>query len=271
MNDEHVLNIIGRLTGDHGNEQERTNVRILERQLDDGLKRARKGQCEGHEFGAGEFQLFLRGASADDMLDVVQGSLAKKTTCDVRSIVRRYGPAGSRESTIDLVDGTVTSSSEVRGRVVETQKLVDGSVFLVPLMDRSFGVGQITARENVGLPAVTVALFDWREAGDGLTHADWLRDEHLVSCQFVTPELLGNSTWPIVSRNKVAISKRFRPFEETRRNGWIGAEIRGSAIVRSFLEAYHCLRAWDGYADPAYFDKMLIETRRRPVNAIITK
>ena len=45
----------------------------------------------------------------------------------------------------------------------------------------------------------------------------------------------------------------------------VGATVRGSGIMMEFLYAFYGLRAWDDYADPAYFDKLLLTQDKKAV------
>ena len=49
---------------------------------------------------------------------------------------------------------------------------------------------------------------------------------------------------------------------------WVGAVIRGSGIVREFMEAYHGFIPWNTMADPDYFTKMLVENAPKPPSAL---
>jgi hypothetical protein len=52
---------------------------------------------------------------------------------------------------------------------------------------------------------------------------------------------------------------------------FVGAVVRGSGIMMEFLDAFYGLRAWDDYADPAYFDKLLLTQDKKPSRLILTK
>jgi hypothetical protein len=55
------------------------------------------------------------------------------------------------------------------------------------------------------------------------------------------------------------------------RANFVGARITGSGIMMEFLDAFYALRAWDDYADPAYFDKLLLTHDKKPSRLILTR
>ncbi|MFT3880904.1 MAG: hypothetical protein QM703_14730 [Gemmatales bacterium] len=136
-----------------------------------------------------------------------------------------------------------------------------GSLFKVPQSDGTFSLGQVVGREPSALNSVTCAFFDLKISEGLLPAIDW---DNLIACLFTTPDLLDNGTWPVIGHSDSAIPTHFLPFEETRSQGWVGAKIHGSGIVRQFLDAYYGLAYWDDWANPNYLDQLLIHPSKKP-------
>lgn len=65
------------------------------------------------------------------------------------------------------------------------------------------------------------------------------------------------------------IPRRYFPYENLRKEDWVGAKVIGSRIVSKFLEAFYRLRAWDAWKDPTYFDRLLVAPEKRPADVIL--
>lgn len=138
-----------------------------------------------------------------------------------------------------------------------------GDVFVAPLTESNYGVGQVIAVEADALNSVTCALY--REAtSDPCVAQSVAANSTLISCVFVTRDLLDNGTWRVVCNSPVRVPGSALPFEHLRESGWVGAKIYGSGVVLNFLKAIQGLVPWDMYKDPHYFDKMLIAAHLRP-------
>jgi hypothetical protein len=144
-----------------------------------------------------------------------------------------------------------------------------GDLFLIPLADDKQGcLAQLVGREPSALNSATVVLFD-RLIEVGAKKADVPLDRAEIFSQlFVTRDLLDNGRWRIVGSAPPVIDERDRPYEHLRAKGFIGAKIRGSGLVESFVSAFYGLVAWDGLADPGYFDAYLVAPEKKPLQRI---
>ena len=140
---------------------------------------------------------------------------------------------------------------------MKRQKPEVGDLFTVPLPDGTFATGQIVAREAQMLNSWTCAFSRLRVPKEEMP-IESIRLEVAISVQFVTGDLLKKGIWKIHGRAAVVIPKSAFPHEEFRDQGWIGATMRGSGIIRTFLAAFHGLEFWDAMKDPDYYQKLLL-------------
>jgi len=160
----------------------------------------------------------------------------------------------------------------VNAKKASSKALQPGAVFLVRLVDGTHGVGQILKVTKEAMNSVLCAFFDVRLEGDADDAIAALDKTHLVSVQFVTPDLLRSGTWTIIGERAPAVAiEDYLPLRVLERNGFVGAKIVGSGNIAEFLSAYHALCPWDEWADPYYLDKLLVSPDKRPSNVILTK
>jgi hypothetical protein len=95
--------------------------------------------------------------------------------------------------------------------------------------------------------------------------------ETLISIQFTTPDLLNNGTWAVVGSAPPAHLGMLKNFNDLERNEFVGASVRGSANISTFLNAFYGLAAWDAFADPHYLDKLLLHPERKPSRLVYVK
>lgn len=152
------------------------------------------------------------------------------------------------------------------------QKWKVGDLFKIPLADGSAALGHIVAQEREMLNSVTCAFYDAKVPETCPPQAPPLpSDEALIACLFTTHDLLGNGSWTVIGHSSPRVSRKHLPYEDCRRGGWVGAKMRGSGIVRQFLDAYYRLAPWDDWADPKYLDAFLIDPSKRPKDLIYVK
>jgi hypothetical protein len=146
-----------------------------------------------------------------------------------------------------------------------------GDVFLVPLIDGKWAVGQVVGREAIALNSASCAFFDAvvRRSNDDLPQ-DLFSMDNVYSVIFVTRELLDNGKWTIVGNRPVIVERAQLPFEQLRSVGFVGAKIVGGGIVNKFVNAFHGLHPWDSLHDPQYFDKLLVPWRSRPEHVVLS-
>ena len=250
-----------------GTENERSSVRRLQAAIDAALRSTGEGYSNGHEFGEGNFQIFLVGRNPDKLLETTEMCIRQYPDLRLEAAIKRYviDPDKEIEVRLELPTQRTLRTSERKKR---RKAFGPGEVFLIPLIDGTFGVGQVLAKESVGIPSVSVGLFDWKITTFDPTKHHLSRD-HAVSSLFVTPDLIEYGLWPIVGKKKIEIPRSLFPHEEKRRSGWVGADVIGSANVAKFMNSYFGLNAWNAMADPEYYDKLLLVGRARPDDAIM--
>ena len=133
-----------------------------------------------------------------------------------------------------------------------------GDVFLIPLNNRKCAVGQIVEIEVGMMSSITCVFYNGiyiPEVEIGDVSNDISR---AISCQFVTRDLFNNGTWKRISNRALPNTQDILPYRETKSNGWIGAKMIGSGIIKTFLNAYNGLDDWRGMHDKQYFEKLLL-------------
>lgn len=138
-----------------------------------------------------------------------------------------------------------------------------GDIFTVKLSNGKFCIGQILdlQMENV----VRCALFNETYSTINELFVNELCSlKKLISLLATTREQLDYDVWKIIGNKNVEVAREKYPNEQFRDKGWIGAKIYDTAIVETFLEAYFGLIPWDSWADPQYFDKLLIDKTKKP-------
>lgn len=143
-----------------------------------------------------------------------------------------------------------------------------GDIFLIPLLDGRFAVGQVIAFETRALHCVSCGLFDQpvsdRAAGESLI----LDENQLFSCVLVFHVHFLKKKWPIVGNQKLKVPKKFFPFEKELKKGGVGAKILSEGIFEDFVNAFYGCKPWDLYKNPNYFDELLIDPSKKPSNLI---
>lgn len=142
-----------------------------------------------------------------------------------------------------------------------TQAWEVGNVFQIPLGDGTSVGGQVVGYEAQVLNSVSIAVFDVRTSNDSLAE---LPVEKLIAVLFTTRDMLDSGGWKVAGALPISISREQLPFESTRSNGFIGAKVIGSANVSKFAKAFYGLLPWELFADPDYFDKLLVRGVKRP-------
>lgn len=113
------------------------------------------------------------------------------------------------------------------------------------------------------LCAYTLIEFDSAEVS--------VRPEDYIAVQFTTKDMIERGGWEIVGRAPAPdFSKYLEDYEELKRRRFIGLTVRGSGVMRKFLDACVGDRAWNSFADPNYFDKLLLPDIPRPAGIVFT-
>jgi hypothetical protein len=150
------------------------------------------------------------------------------------------------------------------------QRHKEGDVFLVPLSDGSYGLGQVLSYEPEALNSVGCAFYDIRIVdGPSLDIPAPLPQHRVVSVLLTTKDLLNRAVWPVVTDRAIPTPDSSRPYEKYRARKMVGATVVGSAIVMGFLNAYHGLEPWNVMFEEDYFDKLLAPGVKRPGAAVV--
>lgn len=258
-----IVLITGDLTsGGFGTQDERAEVRALGERIGKALEHGGAGDYDGVEFGAGTFEVILVGADAGKIVTLILPLVQAAAPLSLKTI-RKVLPGG--QTVVLGIDGSTRARG---GSMSQTeQSWTIGDIFTVPMPDHRFAYGQVVGMEPDVLRSVSVALFDVRSTRSGTLPA--FSFEQVISCLFVTSDLLNNGGWAIVGNQPSVVPVTHLPYESTRSSGWVGAKVVGSRNITNFLEAFHLLRPWNEFADPQYFDKLLISGSKRPENVII--
>lgn len=149
------------------------------------------------------------------------------------------------------------------------QKWSDGDIFIIPLEDGSFSVGQILDTQMTNV--VRCALFSSRiNDFSDLTEQHFAK-EKLISLVAASKEQLDYDVWKVVSKSNQCVPINEYPNEQFRSKGWVGSKIYDASIVEEFLNAFHKLVPWDDWADPNYLDALLIDEGLKPEGLILSK
>ncbi|MCD9033824.1 immunity 26/phosphotriesterase HocA family protein [Luteimonas sp. Y-2-2-4F] len=143
-----------------------------------------------------------------------------------------------------------------------------GSVFLVPLKDKTECVGQVIGREKSVLNSVAIALFDLKGNWSSSQKIPPLRAEDIFSTVLATKDLLDSGRWVALDKEAIRITDNMKPYESLRDGGFIGARVHGSGVVEEFANAFYGLTAWDDWYIPDFLDGMLISPDKKPIERL---
>lgn len=142
-----------------------------------------------------------------------------------------------------------------------------GDVVLIPQQDGGASPAQLIdhVMENV----VGIALYEVRATKEETIPE--LTSLPPIAVLLTTRDLLDEGVWQVVGDQEIGVDVDARPYERFRAARWVGAKVRGSGIVRQFLDAVFGLAPWDDWADPNYLDALLLDPSRRPAAAVFEK
>jgi hypothetical protein len=140
-----------------------------------------------------------------------------------------------------------------------------GDLFVVPLVDGSFGIVQVIDR---WMPRwVYAAVTDQRMASSSLaTPVD--RNARVIALIAVSDEEFDFGAFPRIGPAPAMAHRKDFPNERYALTGYVGAKSYTGAVVADFLSAWHGLTPWTTYKDPAYFDQLLMNGVERPPHAV---
>jgi hypothetical protein len=145
-----------------------------------------------------------------------------------------------------------------------------GDVFIVPLLNNKYAVGQVLDLMMANI--VRCAFYD--ELVDNISNIDISKvcdSNKLISLVATSREQLDYDVWKIIGNKEVLIPKSRFPNEECRSKGWVGAIIHDAALAEDFLNAFYALAPWDDWYNPNYLDEFLVDISKKPKNLIYVK
>lgn len=141
-----------------------------------------------------------------------------------------------------------------------------GDIFLVPISDENYCVGQVIDQQKKALNSVICAFSDIRVAGSNERFE--LSVDDLISVQFTTRDLLDSGIWKVVKNQTPFSVERFFNVRKFQAEGFVGVRVVGSGSIMKFLKAFFGLYPWDGLHDPEYFDKLLLPSKQKPASVV---
>lgn len=158
-------------------------------------------------------------------------------------------------------------------KAMAKKKKVDwktGDIFLVPLLDGTYGTGQIL---DLQMPTIVrIALFD--ENVKSLTEFDISHAcslSNLISLIASSREQLDFDAWKIVGNKPIQIAIRDFPNEQFRNKDWVGAKHYDAALIEDFLNAFYSFIPWDDWFNPNYLDAFLVDLSKKPKTLVFIK
>lgn len=148
------------------------------------------------------------------------------------------------------------------------QKWKVGDVFLVPLCDGNYSVGQVLSWEKDALNSVVCVFSILKVKNKNVEIA--LDPDKIISALFTTPDLLDSGDWIVVDNSASLSVDDFFDMKSLKSDGFIGIKVIGSGIVIKFMDACFGLYPWDGFYESDYLDKLLLSPDKKP-NKIIYK
>lgn len=138
-----------------------------------------------------------------------------------------------------------------------------GSVFLLPLADGRWCVGQVIGRGI--LRSTWIVLFDLVVASSDVPA---LTDERIFASIMVTTDLLDSGQWRVAGSAPEPGSDWLAGHVALQEAGYVGATIRGSGNVEEFVNAFYGLVPWDDWYVPNYLDAFLVSPEKKPTERL---
>lgn len=153
--------------------------------------------------------------------------------------------------------------------MAKNQKWQNGDVFLIPLLDGTYAVGQVIRKTKEAMDSAVCAFFDMRLDDADPLEVGKLTEESLVALKFCSVGLLDAGEWKVVDSRAPFDTSRYVDLDQLAENMYIGVRVVGSAILRELMNAYYALSPWNAFHDPEYLDKLLISPEKKPKNVVI--
>lgn len=149
------------------------------------------------------------------------------------------------------------------------QKWKNGDVFLVPLLDGTYTVGQVIRKTKEALNSAVCAFFDIRLIEGAAENIEELTDNLLVALKFSSVGLLDAGEWEVVDNRVPLDTRKYFDLDQLAKDRYLNVNIVGSANLRELMNAYYALSPWNTFYDPQYLDKLLISPDKKPRNLIL--
>lgn len=89
---EHCVKIVLKLSDEFGSEDEIEAVHDFSDKLEELIEEHAVGEFDGDEFGGGECTLYMYGADADHLFEVISEPLQKFPLARGGHVIKQYGP-----------------------------------------------------------------------------------------------------------------------------------------------------------------------------------
>lgn len=138
-------------------------------------------------------------------------------------------------------------------------------IFLVPLLDGDFCIGQIvdrTATPTSVLCIITKIAQKGKSAPKPITLND------LQSLLLIEPSSLADGAWPIVGFEQLPNVNHIFKWRDAHKKGYEGLQSHDPAIVEAFVNAAFGKYPWDAFGE-GFFNNFLINPKVTPAKAIL--
>lgn len=139
-----------------------------------------------------------------------------------------------------------------------------GQLFSISLSNSVFAYGQILQVNSKDIKCLTVGLFDHEPKSCGSFDGFDNTVENCYSLILITPDLGDHEFISVGATDKIRIPSRLFPFRKKLKRDGIGVKMHNPKVLHSFAKAYYSLSPWDGFHDPHYFDKLLLNSSKKP-------
>lgn len=138
-------------------------------------------------------------------------------------------------------------------------------IFLIPLIDGGFGVGQVVEIDATPRGSVLVMLTLLQSA------PDWppspIHDSEAISLIIVADTALRNGTWQTVGFEMLPKLERVFPLKSSIVDKFHGITVHEPAIIEAFVNACHGLYPWNGFPEANFFNNLLVYPNKTPSKA----
>ena len=149
-----------------------------------------------------------------------------------------------------------------------------GDIFTIKLNNGKYAIGHVLSQRMVN--TIRIALYD--EVIDSLENADinnLCKEADLLSLIEVTKEQIDFGAWKLIGNRPTDIPVNRHANEQYRNDDpyldGVGANIKDAAIAEDFMNAFYGMHPWDDWYDPEFYDKMLVDKRKKPLHLIYKK